>query len=191
MNRSNTDARLQQIRDERWFTEHRPLDTLSKYGTIRDKARGMHTCHHKIEGFGHHGLCYTDACSSSSWSSGVTLARIGTWALLAIDSVSWSCFVGDPDSWWLSVFRSSVLFGCVASSGPLASDGNLGSDFLWGFFAEFDGVTFFAPFWVAFSSRLVRIGWLGVVLSSASSPDLFLERPSFGDLALVGGIYNK
>jgi hypothetical protein len=68
----------------------------------------------------------------------------------------------------------------------------LGSDFLWGFFAAFDGVAFFAPFCETFSSRLIRIGRLGgVVLSSVSAPDLFLERPSFGDLALVGGIYNK
>lgn len=46
-----------------------------------------------------------------------------------------------------------MLFSCLAgdelaaaSSVPVSSDGNLGSDFLWGFFAECDGVDFFTPF---------------------------------------------
>lgn len=100
-----------------------------------------------------------------------------SWALPAIGLVLFSCLAGDELA--------------VSSSRPVSCDGNLGSDFLWGFFAEFDGVDFFTPFWGTFSSRLGRAGWSDIVFSSISGVDLFLERPSFGDLALVGGIYNK
>lgn len=79
----------------------------------------------------------------------------------------------------------------MASSGPVSSDGSLGSDFLWGFFAGFNGVGFFTPVWETFSSRLRWAGWSAVAFSSVSGVDLFLERPNFGDLALVGGICNK
>ena len=53
-------------------------------------------------------------------------------ALPAIGFVFFSCLAGDELD--------------VSSSIPVSCDGNLGSDFLWGFFAEFDGFDFFTPF---------------------------------------------
>ena len=130
-------------------------------------------------------------------SSGLAPAWIGPWTESGFTSVPCRCPVADCVSWALPLI-GLVFFSCLAgdelavsSSRPVSCDGNLGSDFLWGFFAEFDGLGFFTPFWETFSSRLRLAGWSDVVFSSVSGVDLFLERPSFGDLALVGGIYSN
>jgi hypothetical protein len=94
----------------------------------------------------------------------------------------------DPVPWESPTLTLALA---VTSSGTVCSDDNLGSDFLWSLFTEFDGVDCFTPFWGNFSSRLRRTGCFVVVFSSFSGIDLFFGRPSFGDRALVGGAYSR
>ena len=91
-----------------------------------------------------------------------------------------------------SLFSSCSAEGIDAAMSiePVCSDGNLGRDFRWGFFAAFAAGAFLTRFWEALWSRLRRAGRLeGLELASMPAEILFFERPSFGDLALVVGIF--
>jgi len=71
----------------------------------------------------------------------------------------------------------------------VCSEGSLGRDFRWGFFTAFAPGAFLTPFWETLSSRFSRAERAGgFEFPSVPPEDVFLERPSFGDLALVVGI---